>query len=112
MRRGPQRHACHSLRVLRLSQWVNEPPVPRGTAGPGGVGARQPGQLIPRCLRIGRNVGAARAMIGNKEPWATTARLAVSERLAALWRQTQATEPDADAISEALDETQPADYDE
>jgi hypothetical protein len=51
-------------------------------------------------------------MIGNKEPWATTARLAVSERLAALWRQTQATEPDADAISEALDETQPADYDE
>jgi hypothetical protein len=42
-----------------------------------------------------------------------SARLAVSERLAALWRQTQTTEPDADAISEALDETQPAaDHDE
>ena len=51
-------------------------------------------------------------MIGDKGPWGTTARLAVSERLAALWRQTQATEPDADAISEALDETQPADHDE
>jgi len=51
-------------------------------------------------------------MIGEKEPWGTTARLAVSERLAALWRQTQVTEPDADAIREALDATQPANPDE
>lgn len=47
-----------------------------------------------------------------KEPWGTTPRFAVAERLRTRWKQTKATEPDDDAIGEALDQTQPADQDE